>query len=522
MKHRAEELVALLSEDQRNRSSIEEINSHAPLVWVKDRQGAYIALNDEARHFLGGMENHQIAGRSDETFFSPDFCRKLRSLERAALNDDKWNTVVFEQATLIDTTVGPIRPTKTRVHGFSSTVGPWYSPKNKTGPEGTVHVADVCTESLQQLRGIVEEQYNTMLANAFTSTEAKTGIGSHEHEFSYAHDLDGNIISLSANLRKLIPASLASATNIRQLVHDKDIARLDRSIERNFSDITVERPVVWRIKNKQHKKPLWLAVFVERVDEGDRASVVGRGWVIGASTLNALQRNSRIIRGGKVAGWDREIGSNIFFVSDEWKAILGLPAEKVVTFDDFKTLVHPDDRARVAKTMSSHLSGLLPYYETIYRIKHDDGDYRWIQAVGQMSSGYDGRKFVSGCNFDVSHEMQAASDLAESDMLLRTIVDADPAMIFLKDSSGRFVFANHALCKFYSCTTEDVYKKTDSFFFEDLPIDDDIEQQLEKFRRDDETILRSAEGRTLEIEERIVPPGGNVLQAKWFKSVSSN
>ena len=511
------ELTDLLADD-RNANVTNQIRVLSPMIWVKDREGAYRFTNEQARIFLGGLDESVVSAKRDTDFFSAEVCRALERMENAAMAECSHQSELIERVSLIQA-VAPFLPTQRDTYSFHSTVMPFYE-HGEEEPSGTIHVAMNCTPALGLLREVVDDQYNAMLNSAFSSSSESTlDANSREPDFRYTHDLEGNLTHVSEKLAQLLPYSRGDKINIREIIFEKDKPRLERSLKNGFADVSPDKRVIWRVKTRSGKQPLWLSVRVERKQRGDETEIVGKGWVVGTSTLNALQRNSRIIRGGRVAGWDREIGSNHFFVSDEWKVMLGLPVSKKVSFEEFRALIHEDDRVRVSKTMSSHLAGQLGYYEAIYRIRHSNDSYRWIQAVGQSSTGFDGRRFVSGCNIDITHEMQTAADLLDKDSLLRTIVDADPALVFLKNSLRRFVFVNKALCDFYDSTFETVYGKTDNHFFKHLMGNEGIAEQLQHFRDADESVLAADEGESFDFVECIIPPNGSSEDARWYKTV---
>ncbi|MGE8643040.1 bifunctional diguanylate cyclase/phosphodiesterase [Acinetobacter vivianii] len=65
-----------------------------------------------------------------------------------------------------------------------------------------------------------------------------------------------------------------------------------------------------------------------------------------------------------------------------------LPHEVAHNAQNLYTLLnevtHPNDVERVKNTLYQHLSGQSPRYEETFRIKHENGDWTWIHAVGQV------------------------------------------------------------------------------------------------------------------------------------------
>ena len=65
---------------------------------------------------------------------------------------------------------------------------------------------------------------------------------------------------------------------------------------------------------------------------------------------------------------------------------------------------------------------------------------------------------------EVQHRQEVKSNLDYQQQLLRTVIDASPNMIFVKNWQGEFLLVNEALASFYGTTTEQLVGKTDADF----------------------------------------------------------
>jgi diguanylate cyclase (GGDEF)-like protein/PAS domain S-box-containing protein len=86
--------------------------------------------------------------------------------------------------------------------------------------------------------------------------------------------------------------------------------------------------------------------------------------------------------------WDFSFEDNHLYVSDRWKAMMGyshLGPDEVV---DWRGMVHPDDLSRVQDAMFAHSSGASPLFESVHRMRHSSGEYRWVisRAKGHIDS----------------------------------------------------------------------------------------------------------------------------------------
>jgi PAS domain S-box-containing protein len=81
--------------------------------------------------------------------------------------------------------------------------------------------------------------------------------------------------------------------------------------------------------------------------------------------------------------WDARTGET--FWSDRQKAIFGLPKDRAISYEDWHSALHPDERDRVVPAVHALLdpsSGGQLALE--HRIVHPDGTVRWILSRGRM------------------------------------------------------------------------------------------------------------------------------------------
>lgn len=108
--------------------------------------------------------------------------------------------------------------------------------------------------------------------------------------------------------------------------------------------------------------------------------------------LDELQeRNSLIAMTANDGIWDFDGDSKRINLSRRWKVMLGYdPDDDDVTLDWYH-LVHPDDIARVQSMMRQHLEGESPFFESVHRMKHQSGDWRWMKSRAKSVLDANGR-----------------------------------------------------------------------------------------------------------------------------------
>ena len=89
--------------------------------------------------------------------------------------------------------------------------------------------------------------------------------------------------------------------------------------------------------------------------------------------------------------WDFNGQSKTINLSPRWKRMLGFREDEDDPMLDWYRLVHPDDMARVQATMREHLAGNTPFFESVHRMKHQNGEWRWMSSRARAVQDNNGR-----------------------------------------------------------------------------------------------------------------------------------
>ena len=149
----------------------------------------------------------------------------------------------------------------------------------------------------------------------------------------------------------------------------------------------------------------FLALANERSVDGWDASLHLLLKLIGASLASGMerisdhnilgelnQRNELIAATANDGIWDFDGASKRINLSRRWKSMLGYDAdneEEVLL--DWYNLVHPNDMARVQSKMREHLEGKSQLFESVHRMKHQNGDWRWMSSRAKAVLDKNGR-----------------------------------------------------------------------------------------------------------------------------------
>lgn len=110
------------------------------------------------------------------------------------------------------------------------------------------------------------------------------------------------------------------------------------------------------------------------------------------NVLHELQQRNELIAVTANDGiWDFDGASKRINLSRRWKSMLGYDEEQEDVFLDWYNLVHPSDMARVQSRMREHLENKSPVFESVHRMKHQNGDWRWMSSRAKAVLDKNGR-----------------------------------------------------------------------------------------------------------------------------------
>jgi diguanylate cyclase (GGDEF)-like protein/PAS domain S-box-containing protein len=78
--------------------------------------------------------------------------------------------------------------------------------------------------------------------------------------------------------------------------------------------------------------------------------------------------------------WDYDALTNSIRFSPRWKIMMGYSDEDLEDGPEWRSMIHPDDLARVQSGLNEHISGVVDVFESIHRMRRADGEWRWISC----------------------------------------------------------------------------------------------------------------------------------------------
>lgn len=223
-------------------------------------------------------------------------------------------------------------------------------------------------------------------------------------------------------------------------------------------------------------------------------------------------RNENVLKGINAGTWDWNIITGELIVNERWAEIIGYTLEELtpIAFDVWEHSLHPDDLKLATEELKKHFNHEVDYYGVQFRQKHKDGTWRWVQASGQVIQwSREGSKpeHMSGTHMDITERKETELRLAESQQMLRTILDNVPIRVFWKDLNCKFLGGNQLIAEDLGLENVDDLIGMDDFDFSS-------KEAATNFQKDDREIMESKE-RRLNYEEAQELKDGT---AQWMRT----
>ncbi|WP_151735619.1 EAL domain-containing protein [Paenibacillus tengchongensis] len=133
--------------------------------------------------------------------------------------------------------------------------------------------------------------------------------------------------------------------------------------------------------------------------------------------LEISERRFRLASEGSGAYmWELDWETGLYKLSDRWYEVMGYTEEEINSFEGgVLSIIHPDDQEQASIARREHLAGLVPIYETEYRMRTKDHRYIWFEVRGKatVNSRTKATLFL-GSLIDISTRKQAEVKLNNS------------------------------------------------------------------------------------------------------------
>lgn len=149
-------------------------------------------------------------------------------------------------------------------------------------------------------------------------------------------------------------------------------------------------------------------------------------------------------------------------VSEEALSLTGYEAARFMTGEvTWADIIFEDDLAEVTRLVDEGVDKHEPYVME-YRIRHTDGELRWVNEKGRAFYDEAGRPlWLDGVILDITERKLAVDALKASEANYREIFDASNDAVFVHEAeTGAILDVNQAMCRMFGYSREGALKLT--------------------------------------------------------------
>lgn len=166
-----------------------------------------------------------------------------------------------------------------------------------------------------------------------------------------------------------------------------------------------------------------------------------------------LDKYKTLIGASNTGAWEYFLETDVLWCNDIYFSMLGRNINDFATDDKKKLkpawadLLHPDDKSKAIGGFAEYLKnpgdGM---YESYFRMSHSDGSWVWIWSRGKLFHNKDDNNadIIVGTHVNITAHKRSEEMILQERILLRTLIDNLPDVIYIKDAEARKVIANHA------------------------------------------------------------------------------
>ena len=170
--------------------------------------------------------------------------------------------------------------------------------------------------------------------------------------------------------------------------------------------------------------------------------------------LTQKQRLELALEGSEDGVWDWDLKNDTLFYSAKWKSIMGYEIhEKPNAISAWLNIVHSRDMAMVNETLKTYIDGEESLFYMEHRIR-DSSPLKWVNVRGKIVFGKNNKALrMVGTIRDISQRKKREENDRMYQERLVGFLDHLPALAFIKDAKGKYIYMNSFFQKYIDFKT---------------------------------------------------------------------
>ena len=151
------------------------------------------------------------------------------------------------------------------------------------------------------------------------------------------------------------------------------------------------------------------------------------------------ERYALAVQGANDGIWDWDLQNNRVYYSPRWQSLLGLQEASISNSpDEWLSRIHPQDRQHFEHQLQAHLARRQQQFRCEYRIRHQDGDYRWVLTRGMALWDNTWIAYrIAGSQTDITTRKSLEQDLYQEKELAQITLHSIGDAVITTNEQGR-------------------------------------------------------------------------------------
>lgn len=142
----------------------------------------------------------------------------------------------------------------------------------------------------------------------------------------------------------------------------------------------------------------------------------GQDRALAAAVMNLRESEARFATALEATNdgvWEVQVPEGKVYFSARWRAILGYRPDEIPDhLSEWQNRVHPEDLDRFSKAYREFLEGAANTFSIEHRVRHKDGNYRWILSRALLVRDPAGKpRRVTGAHTDITERKQLEKEI---------------------------------------------------------------------------------------------------------------
>jgi PAS domain S-box-containing protein len=218
---------------------------------------------------------------------------------------------------------------------------------------------------------------------------------------------------------------------------------------------------------------------VQYNDKGEAVAVVGteRDVTEKQELIGQLQQSERLFKQAQalahLGNWSFELDTKKYDWSDEMYKIYELERGNEVSYEEWQTFIHPEDKEDVMQYLDECIKNNKPY-DKVHRIILKSGKVKVLHRKAEIISDSNGIAVkMLGTTQDVTEQYIVQQELKENQNFINKITDAAPSIITSYNiNTGKYTYISGGIKKLLGYEPKEALQKGIEFFLSIIHPDD--------------------------------------------------